>query len=110
MSVMGDPLDFLTDDGWPYPDQSDGPEPPDPVELRFDVDDDLVCLHALPPRAFAPLTRDEQAALTCRFGLDGSEPMTLDAVHATLGLSRYRVRCALADGITKLRRALSDGV
>src|SRR5690606_30493881 len=52
MSVMGDPLDFLTDDGWPYPDQSDGPEPPDPVELRFDVDDDLVCLHALPPRAF----------------------------------------------------------
>lgn len=107
---MGDPLDFIPEDGWPYPDEGDGDgsEPPEPVELRFDTDDDLVALHALRPRALASLSGDERAVLIARFGLDGSDPMTLDAVHTTLGMSRHRVRYVLADGIAKLREALDD--
>lgn len=108
---MGDPLEFIPEDGWPYPDEGDGDgsEPPEPVDLRFDTDDDLVALHALPRRAFATLSAEERAVLIARFGLDGSEPMTLDAMHTTLGMSVHRVRYVLSDGIAKLRDALDDG-
>ncbi|MFP3900554.1 MAG: sigma factor-like helix-turn-helix DNA-binding protein [Acidimicrobiia bacterium] len=108
---MGVPLDFIPEDGWPYPDEGDGDgtEAPDPVDLRFDPDDDLVALHALPPRALASLSPDERAVLVARFGLDGSDPMTFEAMRTTLGMSRRRVRYVLSGGIAKLREALGDG-
>jgi DNA-directed RNA polymerase sigma subunit (sigma70/sigma32) len=44
-----------------------------------------------------------------RFGLDGHAPRTFQELHDELGLSRERVRHALADGLDKLRGALEVG-
>jgi DNA-directed RNA polymerase sigma subunit (sigma70/sigma32) len=112
---MGDPLDFIDEGGWPYPDddgdgdgsaRSRGAEPAD---LRSDTDDDLVALHALSPRALAVLSQEERAVVAARFGLDGHDPMTMEQLGAALGLSRARCRTALAGGLGKLRGALGDG-
>ncbi len=43
-------------------------------------------------RALATLTTRERAIISLRFGLDGSEPLTLQDIGARLGLSRERVR------------------
>jgi DNA-directed RNA polymerase sigma subunit (sigma70/sigma32) len=105
---MGDPLSFMNEDGWPYPDDDDVAEQLEPIDLRSEADDDLVALHALPPRAFAELTPAERTLIARRFGLDGQPPSTLSELHDQLGMSRRQVRVTLLDGITKLRTHLTD--
>lgn len=106
---MGDPLDFLDEGGWPYPDDAaDGPWP-EPVDLRSEPDDDLVAWHALSARVRASLTPPEWAAVQARFGLDGGTPLTMAQLAATLGLSPRRTRTVLTGGLAKLRSALGDG-
>jgi DNA-directed RNA polymerase sigma subunit (sigma70/sigma32) len=105
---MGDPLDFVDEGGWPYPDEDPDTREPEPVDLRSDADDDLVALHALSPRALAPLSDDERAVVAARFGLDGHDPMSVDRLGPALGMSRARCRAALASGLVKLRDVLGD--
>lgn len=105
---MGDPLDFIDEGGWPYPDEDTEARPSEPVDLRGDADDDVIALHALPPRVLASLSEVEWAAVTARFGLDGNEPLTLVQVGASFGLSPSRARAVLAGGLGKLRAALAD--
>jgi DNA-directed RNA polymerase sigma subunit (sigma70/sigma32) len=104
---MGDPFDFIDESGWPYPDDVVDLAAPEPVDLRFEADEDLVALHALTARAVAGLTPIERAALTARFGLNGEPPCTMVELRSSLGLSRDRTRTALAGGLAKLRAALS---
>ena len=106
---MGDPLDFIDEGGWPYPDDVVDARRPEPIDVRSDADDDLVALHALSPRALALLSPVERAAIAARFGLDGNDPQTMVELRASLGLSRERTRVALSGGLDKLRSALSDG-
>jgi DNA-directed RNA polymerase sigma subunit (sigma70/sigma32) len=106
---MGDPLDFIDEGGWPYPDDVVDARSPEPVDLRSDADDDLIALHALTPRALAGLSRAERAAIAARFGLDGTEPLSMVELRTSLGLSRDRTRQVLSGGLDKLRTALSDG-
>jgi RNA polymerase nonessential primary-like sigma factor len=106
---MGDPLDFIDEGGWPYPDETVDARSPEPVDLRSDADDDLVALHALTPRALASLSDVERAVIAARFGLGGGAPMTMVELRTALGLSRDRTRAALSGGIDKLRTALADG-
>jgi RNA polymerase primary sigma factor len=49
------------------------------------------------------LSENEQTVLRLRFGLDGEEPMTLDAIGKRMGLTRERVRQIEAAGLKKLR-------
>jgi hypothetical protein len=123
---MGNPLDFVDEGGWPYPDDGvgidglgfdgarrvpgDRPAPwlAEPADFRNDADDDAIALHALTARALAPLSPAERAAVVARFGLDGSEPLSMVELGTALGLSRDRTRAALAGGLGKLRDALSD--
>lgn len=105
---MGDPLDFIDEGGWPYPDDGTGARPDEPVDLRADADDDVIALHALPPQVLASLSELERAAVAARFGLDGNEPLTLVQMGASLGLSPTRARVVLAGGLGKLRAALAD--
>jgi DNA-directed RNA polymerase sigma subunit (sigma70/sigma32) len=103
---MGDPFDFISEDGWPYRDDGDDAEQLEPIDLRSDPDDDLVALHALSPHALSGLTEMERLIVSARFGLDGHQPRTLRELHDELGLSRDRVRHTLADGLDKLRGVL----
>jgi DNA-directed RNA polymerase sigma subunit (sigma70/sigma32) len=103
---MGDPFDFISEDGWPYGDDGDDAEPLEPIDLRSDADDDLVALHALPTHALTGLTDTERLVVSARFGLDGHEPRTLRELHYELGMSHARVRHTLADGLDKLRGVL----
>jgi hypothetical protein len=103
---MGDPLSFMSEDGWPYPDDDDAPEPPEPVDLRFEIDDDLIALHALPRRALDELSPAERILIARRFGFDGRPPCTLTELHDQLGMSRREIRLTLLHGITKLRSQL----
>lgn len=105
---MGDPLDFVDEGGWPYPDEDAAPRTPEPVDLRSDTDDDLVALHALTRRALGPLSDDERAVVAARFGLDGHDPMTMNQLGPALGMSRARCRAALSSGLGKLRTMLGD--
>jgi DNA-directed RNA polymerase sigma subunit (sigma70/sigma32) len=105
---MGDPLSFMSEDGWPYPDDDDVAEQFEPIDLRSEADDDLVALHALPRRAFAELTSAERILIARRFGLDGQPPCTLSQLHDQLGMSRREIRTTLLGGLTKLRTQLTD--
>lgn len=107
---MGEPLSFLSEDGWPYPDDDDADEPSEPVDLRYVADDDLVALHALRRDAVVDLTETERAVIACRFGFDGP-PRTLaqlhEHLHSRLGLSRQEIRVSLIEGLGKLRAHLN---
>jgi DNA-directed RNA polymerase sigma subunit (sigma70/sigma32) len=92
---------FPTDDGWPYPDTltaedvADDTEPDlDALELRAD------------PHAFDDLTPQELEVVILRFGLDGSEPLSIKDLAPKLGCSRAEVRARLGAGIDKLRTRL----
>ena len=52
------------------------------------------------------LAANERTVLRRRFGLDGAEPETLEAVGRRLGLTRERVRQIEAAGLRKLRALL----
>ena len=103
---MGDPLSFMSEDGWPYPDDDDAVEQLEPVDLRYEADDDLVALHALPRRVVLDLTATERAVITQRFGFDGRPPRSLNEIHDATGLPRREVRATLLHGLTKLRTQL----
>jgi DNA-directed RNA polymerase sigma subunit (sigma70/sigma32) len=103
---MGDPLSFMSEDGWPYPDDDDVDEQFEPIDLRAEADDDLVALHALSRRAVFDLSSTERTVIARRFGFDGQPPSTLSELHAQLGLSRREIREVLLEGITKLRTQL----
>lgn len=109
-NTMGDALtalSFMSEDGWPYPDDDDVAEQPEPIDLRSETDDDLVALHALPRRALADLTSTERLVITRRFGFDGQPPCSLSQLHRQLGMSRREIRLTLLDALTKLRSELS---
>jgi RNA polymerase primary sigma factor len=54
------------------------------------------------------LSDREREVLNLRFGLDGSEPRTLEEVGSKLGISRERVRQLQARAIDQLRVAVDD--
>lgn len=103
MSTMGDPLAFMSEDGWPYPDDDDVDEQFEPIDLRAETDDDLVALHALPRHVVLDLTSTERTVIALRYGFDGRRPSTLSELHRELGMTRREIREALLDGLTKLR-------
>jgi RNA polymerase primary sigma factor len=50
----------------------------------------------------------ERLVLECRFGLNGREPMTLEAIGRELGLTKERVRQIEASGLRALRVLLKE--
>lgn len=107
---MGDAysaLSFMSEDGWPYPDDDDVAEQLEPIDLRSEADDDLVALHCLSRRAVAELTPAERMVIARRFGFDGQPPSTLSELHTQLGMSRREIRLTLLEGLTKLRTQLA---
>ena len=60
-------------------------------------------------RALATLTVRERAIISMRFGLDGSEPLTLQDIGARLGLSRERVRQLECRALEKLMELILPG-
>ena len=81
---------------------------------------DLIADRAAVPETFAELFRDradlasvlddlapnERTVLRRRFGLEGDEPETLEAIGQRLGLSRERIRQLEGGGLRKLRALL----
>jgi len=53
------------------------------------------------------LAENERRVLRLRFGLDGGEPQTLEAIGQQLGLTRERIRQIEEAGLRKLRAMLS---
>jgi DNA-directed RNA polymerase sigma subunit (sigma70/sigma32) len=104
---MGDALSFMSEDGWPYPDDDDVVEQLEPIDLRAEADDDVVALHALPRRAFAELSPAERIVIVRRFGFDGEPPHTLSELQDQLDLPREEIRLILSDGLEKLRLHLT---
>lgn len=105
---MGEPFDFISEEGWPYPDGDDD-APPEPVDLWAQVDDDLVALHAMYSlHGHTGLTETERRVISAHFGLDGLEPRTLRQLHDELGYSPRHLRRTLHVGLLKLRGALAD--
>jgi RNA polymerase sigma factor (sigma-70 family) len=60
-------------------------------------------------KALAPLNDRERAILRLRYGFDGGEPRTLDAVGTQFSLSRERIRQIEAAAMRKMRRASAAG-
>jgi DNA-directed RNA polymerase sigma subunit (sigma70/sigma32) len=104
---MGDPLPFPREGGWSYPADAAADDEPDLVDLRSELDDDLVALHCLPRRVVAELSPAERAVLAGRFGFDGRPPRTLSQLHDQLHLSRYQTRHVLDTALAKLRPYLT---
>ena len=52
------------------------------------------------------LDEREKRILNSRFGLDGSEPITLEEVGEKFGVTRERIRQLQNVALTKMRRAL----
>ena len=50
----------------------------------------------------------EATILRMRFGLDGSEPLTLKEIAGEIGISRERVRQVVEESLTKLNERLND--
>ncbi|MBI4240336.1 MAG: RNA polymerase sigma factor RpoD/SigA [Candidatus Rokubacteria bacterium] len=59
-------------------------------------------------RLLDALSDKEQTVLRLQFGLDGAEPMTLEAIGQQMGLTRERVRQIEAVALKKLRELLVD--
>lgn len=53
---------------------------------------------------FASLSENEKSILTLRFGLDDTEPQTLDTIGKQFGVTRERIRQIEAKALEKLRR------
>jgi len=58
---------------------------------------------------FAALSESEQSILTLRFGLDDTDPQTLDTIGKQFGVTRERIRQIEAKALDKLRK-VKDGV
>jgi DNA-directed RNA polymerase sigma subunit (sigma70/sigma32) len=89
---------FPSDDGWPYP---DAPR----RELAADVPD-FDALEILGPHVFDNLTSLERAALQFRFGLQGSEALTMKELAPLLGCSRAEAGELVGRAIDKMRAEL----
>jgi RNA polymerase primary sigma factor len=74
-----------------------------PPDVSLENTDDLSQVVGL----MAKMEGREAAILRMRFGLDGSDPMTLKDVGDTLGLTRERVRQLECEALTKLRDQLA---
>lgn len=57
---------------------------------------------------FPFLTAQERSILTCRYGLNGQEPMTLAKIGETMGVSRERVRQMESKAFRRIRLAMSQ--
>jgi len=86
---------FPTDDGWPYPDG--------PVSMFVAEDPDFDVLELLGPHAYDSLTAEERAALSFRFGLDGSTPLSMKELAVVLGCSRGEAGVLVGRAIDKMR-------
>ena len=86
---------FPSDDGWPYPDALRN-------ELVADVPD-FDALELLGPHVFDTLTAQERAALMFRFGLNGSEALSMKELAPTLGCTRAEASVVLGRAIDKMR-------
>ncbi len=92
------------EDGWPYPDEDRGLGDPE-----ADLDEDLLALHCLPPRALELLDPLERTVLAARFGVGGGPVRTMKELHAETGCSRAELRSALSSGLAKLRAQMASG-
>ncbi|MBI5468244.1 MAG: sigma-70 family RNA polymerase sigma factor [Deltaproteobacteria bacterium] len=54
------------------------------------------------------LDENERRIIKLRFGLDGEEPMTLEGVGRTFGITRERVRQIEAKALNKLRKTVEE--
>ncbi len=54
-------------------------------------------------RALSPLTERQRAIVTMRFGLNGGQPMTLEAAGKNLGVTRERARQIEQEALRRLR-------
>lgn len=54
------------------------------------------------------LDENERKIIKLRFGLDGEEPMTLESVGRTFGITRERVRQIEAKALNKLRKMVEE--
>jgi len=61
-------------------------------------------------RALAPLTDRQRAIVTMRFGLNGGQPMTLEAAGKQLGVTRERARQIEQEALRRLREPDSTRV
>ncbi len=52
------------------------------------------------------LRDDEKRVIILRFGIDGADPQTLEAIGKTFGVSRERIRQIESKGIIKLRKVV----
>jgi DNA-directed RNA polymerase sigma subunit (sigma70/sigma32) len=91
------------DPGWPTAEEDDAADVLDP---DAEVDEDILSLHAVPPHLLDDLTDLELAVVRARFGFDGHDARTLDAIHTELGVARSTVSRALHDALVKLRAHL----
>ena len=59
----------------------------------------------------AKLNKSQYEVLIRRYGLQGFDPMTLEDVGTTIGLTRERVRQIQIEGLKKMHRILAiDGL
>ena len=79
---------------------------PDPAWADMEEKLDRATLRKLVRRALGGLTPREATVLTQRFGFDGTEPMTLDAIGKEFGVSRERIRQIENKAKDKLAAAL----
>lgn len=89
---------FPSDDGWPYPDVLRS-------ELVADVPD-FDALEFLGPHVYDTLSSEERAALRFRFGLHGSEAVSMKDLAHMLGCTRSEASVVLGRAIDKLRMQL----
>jgi DNA-directed RNA polymerase sigma subunit (sigma70/sigma32) len=86
---------FPTDDGWPYPDTT---------RREFAADaPDFDALELLGPHAYDTLTSLERAAVRFRFGLQGSDALSMKELAPVLGCSRAEAAEVVGRAIDKMR-------
>ncbi|MHB8671837.1 MAG: hypothetical protein ACYDAD_14965 [Acidimicrobiales bacterium] len=91
------------EDGWPYPDQEEGP-----VVLETEgIDEDEASLRWAPDRVLSRLDPLERTVIMSRYGLCGAPMRSMKQLHAELGLPREDLRLALGSGLAKLRTELA---
>jgi DNA-directed RNA polymerase sigma subunit (sigma70/sigma32) len=90
-----------TEDGWPYPDTR-----AEPVDLDFDLDEDLLAVRERATHLLDGLEPLERAVVSGRFGLDGRPARSMKQLHTELGLDRQILGQTLGSGLAKLRQQL----
>ena len=76
--------------------QGDGPLPEEQVEVSLRIQALSLALRSLPER--------ERSVLVMRYGLEGSDPRTLEEIGRCLGLTRERVRQIEVEALRQLSR------